>query len=140
MVRTVVNLGVDGCPLKNSDKGLPSLQVEIYRSPRSYENEAATSIQWRYVGQMIRKMSTPVCKGAISQGFFTIDKHVDQTAVVFLLYGVPKEGRRNVYGFALCDDLRQERGSSKEDSLYIDAVCAGILVNSPMSNNGWSSG
>lgn len=125
MVRTLLKLGIDGCPVKEDSKDVPHIDIEIYRSPYEYSEEKATVVQWKHVGQMVRKMNQPVCKEAISQAFFTPEKHTDQTSVVFLLYGVPKKGRRNIYGFALCDDLKDGRHASEiENSLYVDAVCA----------------
>ena len=125
MVRALLKLGIDGCPIKEDSKDVPHIDIEIYRSPYEYNEEKATVLQWKHVGQMVRKMNQPICKEAISQAFFTPEKHTDQTSVVFLLYGVPKKGRRNMYGFALCDDLKDGRNASEaENSLYIDAVCA----------------
>ena len=53
---------------------------------------------------------------------------MEETSLVFVLLGVRAPRRANVYGFALCNDLTNERHfderHEEEESLYIDALCA----------------
>ena len=129
MAFTVMYLDTDGCPLpKGNDLIYPHLAVEIYRNPEEYTRGATTKREWNLIGAHVREMNKSVCQGAIQRGFFSHEKHVGETSVVFVLLGVRAPRRGNVYGFALCNDLMNERHFDEreddEKSLYIDALCA----------------
>ena len=121
-------LRMNGCPIYGKSKvGFPHLQVDIIKSPYEY-SDSVSKRDWDYIGSAVKQMQVPLCQGGIGSGFFTKSKHREETSVVFLLYGLPKSGRKNLYAFAMCNDLSQDRHSedreSDEKALYIDAICA----------------
>lgn len=129
MGHTVIVMDVNGCPITGRRSvTYPHLLLKVYRSPAEYKRDKATAGEWSFLGQQVREMNKSLCQGGIASGFFSSEKHIDETSLVFLLYGVPSKGRENLYAFALCNDLTHERHRDErednESSIYLDAICA----------------
>lgn len=125
---SVLQLKMDGCPYRKGSKLLyPHLQLEVIKSPHDYK-DGVSHRDWDYIGSIVKTMQTPLCQGGIGSVFFTKDKHRNETSLVFILYGIPRKDRKNIYAFAICNDYSKERHferrENKEKALYIEAICA----------------
>ena len=125
---SAIHLKMDGCPYRKGSKlSYPHLQLEVIKSPHDYK-DGVSQRDWDYIGSIVKSMQTPLCQGGIGSAFFTKDKHRNETSLVFILYGVPKKDRKNIYAFAICNDYSKKRHfesrENKEKALYIEAICA----------------